>query len=144
MPVLEQATRWATNKMPKVINPTVHAIIDYATAASFFSMAALFWRRNKPAAISCLVCGGAETLTAMLTDYPGGMTDAISFQTHGRIDFGMSGMISSMPNLLRFSDEKESTFFRLQGLAMAAVTGLTDFTGTGEPHQRERLDERAA
>lgn len=144
MPVLEQATKWATNKMPKVINPTVHAIIDYATAASFFSMAALFWRRNKRAAISCLVCGGAETLTAILTDYPGGVTDAISFETHGRIDFGMSGMISSMPNLLRFSDEKESTFFRMQGLAMAAVTGLTDFTGTGEPHQRERLDERAA
>ncbi|HWG49792.1 MAG TPA: hypothetical protein VN669_08865 [Candidatus Acidoferrales bacterium] len=144
MPVLEQATKWATNKMPKVINPTVHAIIDYATAASFFSMAALFWRRNKRAAISCLVCGGAETLTAILTDYPGGVTDAISFETHGRIDFGMSGMISSMPNLLRFSDENESTFFRMQGLAMAAVTGLTDFAGTGEPHQRELLDERAA
>jgi hypothetical protein len=144
MPVLEQATKWATNRMPKVINPRVHAIIDYATAASFFAMAALFWRRNKSAAISCIVCGGAETLTAMLTDYPGGVTDAISFETHGRIDFGMSGMVSSMPNLLRFSDENESTFFRMQGLAMAAVTGLTDFTGTGERHQRERLDERAA
>lgn len=144
MPIMQQVTGWATNKMPKVINPTVHAIIDYATAASFFSMAALFWRRNKRAAISCLVCGGAETLTAILTDYPGGVTDAISFETHGRIDFGMSGMISSMPNLLRFSDENESTFFRMQGLAMAAVTGLTDFAGTGEPHQRELLDERAA
>jgi hypothetical protein len=29
-------------------------------------------------------------------------------------------------------------------MAMAAVTGLTDFTGTGESNQRERLDERAA
>ena len=144
MPVLEQATKWATNKMPKVINPTAHAIIDYATAASFFTMAAIFWRRNKRAAISCLVCGGAETVTAMLTNYPGGVTDAISFETYGRIDFGMSGLISSMPNLLRFSDESESSFFRLQGMAMAAVTGLTDFTGTGEVDQRDRLDERAA
>lgn len=144
MPMLEQATRWATNKMPKVINPTAHAIIDYAMAASFFAMAALFWRRNKRAAISCLACGGTETAVALLTNYPGGVTDAISFETHGRIDFGMSGFISSMPNLLRFSDESESSFFRLQGMAMAAVTGLTDFTGTGEPHQRERLDERAA
>jgi hypothetical protein len=144
MPLLEKATMWATNKMPKVINPTVHAIIDYGTAATFFAMAALFWRRNKRAAISSLVCGGAETVTAMLTDYPGGVTDAISFETHGRIDFGMSGLISSMPNLMRFSDDNESTFFRMQGLAMAAVTGLTDFTGTGERKQRERLDERAA
>lgn len=144
MPMLEQATKWATNRMPKVINPKAHAIIDYAMAASFFAMAALFWRRNKRAAISCLVCGGTETAVSLLTDYPGGVTDAISFETHGRIDFGMSGLISSMPNLLRFSDESESSFFRLQGMAMAAVTGLTDFTGTGEPHQRERLDERAA
>jgi hypothetical protein len=27
---------------------------------------------------------------------------------------------------------------------MAVVTGLTDFTGTGEPNQRERIDGRAA
>ena len=144
MPMLEQATKWATNKMPKVINPTVHAIIDYGMAASFFTMAALFWKRNKRAAISCLVCGGADTTISLLTNYPGGVTDAMSFETHGRIDFGMSGLIASMPNLLRFDDEKESAFFRLQGMAMAAVTGLTDFTGTGEPNQRERLDERAA
>ncbi|HET9182756.1 MAG TPA: hypothetical protein VFP59_11525 [Candidatus Angelobacter sp.] len=144
MPMLEQATKWATNKMPKVINPTVHAIVDYGMAASFFTMAALFWKRNKPAAISCLVCGGADTAISLLTDYPGGVTDAMSFETHGRIDFGMSGLIASMPNLLRFSDEKESAFFRLQGMAMAAVTGLTDFTGTGERNQRERLDESAA
>lgn len=144
MPILEKATMWATNKMPKVINPTVHAIIDYGMAASFFTMAALFWRRNKRAAISCLVCGGTETVTAILTDYPGGVTDAISFETHGRIDFGMSGLISSMPNLLRFSDEGEAGFFRVQGLAMATVAGLTDFTGTGERNQLERVDERAA
>jgi hypothetical protein len=144
MPILQQVTGWATNKMPKVINPKVHAIIDYGMAASFFAMAALFWKRNKRAAISCLVCGGAETVTSLLTEYPGGVVDALSFETHGRIDFGMSGLISSMPSVMRFSDERESSFFRLQGLAMAAVTGLTDFTGTGEPNQRERIDERAA
>ena len=144
MPILERATKWATNRMPKVINPTVHAIIDYGMAASFFAMAALFWKRNQRAAISCLVCGGAETVTSLLTDYPGGVTDVLSFETHGRIDFGMSGLISSMPNLMRFSDEDGSTFFRMQGLAMAAVTGLTDFTGTGERRQLERMEERAA
>lgn len=144
MPILERATKWVTNRMPKVINPTVHAIIDYGMAASFFAMAALFWKRNQRAAISCLVCGGAETVTSLLTDYPGGVTDVLSFETHGRIDFGMSGLISSMPNLMRFSDENESTFFRMQGLAMAAVTGLTDFTGTGERRQLERMEERAA
>jgi hypothetical protein len=144
MPIVQQVTGWATNKMPKVINPTVHAIIDYGMAASFFAMAALFWKHNKRAAISCLVCGGAESVTSLLTNYPGGVVDALSFETHGRIDFGMSGLISSMPSVMRFSDERESSFFHLQGVAMAVVTGLSDFTGTGEPNQRERIDERAA
>src|SRR5690242_1607595 len=144
MPFLDQATRWATNKMPSVIGPRAHAIIDYAMAASFFGMAAFFWRRNKRAAISSLVCGTAETLTALLSDYPGGVTDAISFRTHGSIDFGMTGLVSSLPNMMRFGDENEARFFRMQGMAMAAVTGLTDFTGTGERNQMERVDEQAA
>jgi hypothetical protein len=32
----------------------------------------------------------------------------------------------------------------MQGLALAAVTGFTDFTGSGEPEQREELDKRSA
>jgi hypothetical protein len=144
MPFLDQAAKWTTNRLPKVINPTAHAIIDYATAASFFGMAAFFWNRNKHAAISSLVCGATETLTALLTDYPGGITDAISFETHGSIDFGMAGFVASIPDMLRFSEDRESYFFRVQGIALAVVTGLTDFTGTGETKQMEKVDERAA
>lgn len=144
MPLLDQAAKWTTNRLPKVINPTAHAIIDYGMAASFFGMAALYWNRNKRAAISCLVCGAAETITSLLTNYPGGVTDEISFETHGSIDFGLAGMVASLPDMLRFADEPESRFFRIQGMAMATVTGLTDFTGTGEPRQMEKVDERAA
>ena len=144
MPLLHQATKFATNKMPKVINPTAHAIIDYAMAASFFGMAAFFWRRNKRAAVSALVCGVAETVTALCTDYPGGVVDEISFATHGGIDVGLSGVVASMPGMLRFSDEPESKFFRIQGVALAAVTGLTDFTGSGKSGQLEKLDRRSA
>ena len=144
MPILHHAARWTTNRLPKVINPTAHAIIDYATAASFFGMAALFWNRNKRAAVSSIICGAAQTITAMLTDYPGGVTDAISYETHGSIDFGISGLVASLPDMMRFSDDPESRFFRIQGTALAVITGLTDFTGTGERKQMEKLDERTA
>jgi hypothetical protein len=144
MPLLEQATKFATNKMPKVITPKAHAIIDYAMAASFFGMAAFFWNRNKRAAVSALVCGTAETITSLCTDYPGGVVREISFETHGAIDFGLSGMVASLPDMLRFSDDPESRFFRMQGLALATVTGLTDFTGTGRGNQLEELDRRSA
>lgn len=144
MPILDQAAKLATNKMPKVISPKAHAIIDYAMAASFFGMAAFFWKRNKRAAVGALVCGTAETITALCTDYPGGVIEKISYETHGTIDFGLSGMVASLPDMLRFKDEPESRFFRIQGIAKAAVAGLTDFTGSGEGGQMEKLDRRSA
>jgi hypothetical protein len=144
MPLLDNAAKFATNKLPKVITPKAHAIIDYAMAASFFGMAAFFWRGNKRAAVSALVCGTAETITALCTDYPGGVVKEITYETHGTIDFGLSGLVASLPDMLRFSDEPESRFFRMQGLALATVTGLTDFTGSGEGNQLEELDRRSA
>ncbi|HKD79089.1 MAG TPA: hypothetical protein VKH81_05310 [Candidatus Angelobacter sp.] len=144
MPLLMQAARWTTNKMPKLIEPKAHAVIDYAMAASFFGMAAFFWRRNKRAALSSLLCGAAETITALCTDYPGGVTQEITFETHGAIDFGLSGLVASLPGMLRFNDEPESRFFRVQGIALATVTGLTDFTGSGKGGQLEEIEERAS
>src|SRR5215469_16055469 len=135
MPLLVKAAKWTTNKMPKVIAPKAHAIIDYSVAASFFGMAAFFWRRNKRAAISAIVCGAEETITALCTDSPGGVVKEIPYETHGAIDFGLSGMVASLPDMLRFSGEPESRFFRVQGLALATVTGLTDFTGAGKGGQ---------
>src|SRR5258707_15354341 len=115
MPLLHQATKFATNKMPKVINPTAHAIIDYAMAASFFGMAAFFWRRNKLAAVSALICGAAETITALCTDYPGGVVKEITYETHGTIDFGLSGFVFRLPDIPPFSDGTESRSLLMQG-----------------------------
>ena len=78
MPILANATKAVTDRMPKVISPGVHAIIDYATAGTFFAMGALFWSRNKRAAVSSMVCGAAEAITAATTDYPGGVVKAMS------------------------------------------------------------------
>jgi hypothetical protein len=144
MPLLDRSARWATNRLPKVIGPKTHAVMDYAAAATFFGMAALFWRRNQRAAVSCLFCGAAEGLAAFLTDYPGGVTHSVSFETHGAIDFGLSGLVASVPDIMRFPKEPEARFFRRQGLALAVVAGLTDFTGTGETGQMKKVVKRAA
>ena len=142
MPLLANITKSVTDRMPKVISPDAHAIIDYATAAGFIGMGIFMWKREKRAAISSLVCGAAEALTAVMTDYPGGLVKEISFETHGRIDVGMAGMVATMPGVMHFEDDPASRFFSMQAIMLAAVTGLTDFTGSGRPGQLSRLEKR--
>ena len=127
MPLMQKGVAMLSNRMPKVIGPKTHAIIDYAVAATFFSVAALFWSRNKRAAVSSLVCGMATTANSLLTDYPGGVYKVMSFPTHGKIDMGLAGLTASMPNLMGFEDDRESRFFQLQAIAETGVTAMTDF-----------------
>jgi hypothetical protein len=144
MPLLDQAAKLATRKLPKVISPKTHSMIDYAIAGCFFGMAAFFWRRNKRAAVSAIACGAAETALALSTDYSGGAAKRLSFETHNNIDFAMSGIVSSLPSVLHFADEPEAHYFRASGLAIAAVAGLTDFSGDGISKLDETLDRRSA
>ena len=139
MLLMQNAIKVMTNRMPKVISPKTHAIIDYATAGAFIGMGIFLWRRNKRAAMASLICGGAEAATSLLTDYPGGVWRLMSFRVHGGIDMGLATLAGSMPEMMNFDESRASRFFTVQSLRIAAVTGLTDFTGTGEPRQFEQL-----
>lgn len=143
MALLQTGINALTNRMPKVISPKTHAIIDYATAGSFLLGGALLWKRSKRAAVGSLLCGIMEAQTAMITDFPGGITPLISFETHGKIDAGFAGLVGMLPTLLAFGDEPEAKFFRGQGVAIAAVTGMTDF-GDNRRSQRGRSRRRRA
>lgn len=128
--LMEKGVNLLSNNLPKVISPKTHAIIDYAVVAGgFFAIAGAAWKRHKPAAVASLICGVAETTVAMLTDYPGGVAKVIDFPTHGKIDAGFAAVVGTMPNLMGFTDEWPVWFFRSHALAMATVTGMTDFTG---------------
>ena len=141
MALVDMGVRVLSSRLPKKLSPKTHAIIDYATAGSFLLMVPILWKRNRRAAIAALTCGAVETTTAMLTDYPGGIADVISFPTHGRIDAAFAGMIASLSSLMAFSKDWPSVFFRAQGLALAAVTGMTDFEG-GPEEERGRFRRR--
>jgi hypothetical protein len=126
MALAEIGARALSNRLPKVISPKTHAIIDYATAGTFFLMAGLMWKRHKRAAIAALACGINETTNSMITEYPGGVADVISFPTHLKIDAGFAGVVASLPNLLGFTDEWPSIYFRSQGMAIAATAGMSE------------------
>src|SRR6266404_5524555 len=128
MALLNMGVKAATKRMPKVISPRTHAILDYATAGGFLLGAALFWRNHRRAAIGSLVCGLVEVGTAMTTDYPGGVVDGgMSFETHGKVDTVFGPTVGMLPNLMAFGDDPHANFFRGQALAMTAVIGLTDW-----------------
>src|SRR5437588_12079643 len=96
MALTDMATRAMTDKLPKVIKPKAHAVLDYAMAGAMFTLAAFFWKRNKRAAIGAMDCGGATVTTGLLTGYLGGGKTMITFETHGRIEAGLAGLTATM------------------------------------------------
>src|SRR5208283_3235704 len=144
MPLWQKGLRMAVGKMPKFIDPTTHAVIDYAVAGSFLLMGILFWKRNKRAAVGSLFCGGAAIANIMLTDYPGGVRKVISYKAHGRIDTGLAGFTAAMPRLMSFDDEPEARFFEIEALSKTAIVGLTDFEYYERPLPGHRHKEEAS
>ncbi|MGC2108321.1 MAG: hypothetical protein WA655_02320 [Candidatus Korobacteraceae bacterium] len=114
--------------MPKAIQPTTHALIDCAIAGSFLLMAARFWRRNRRAAAGALLCGGVMAANVVLTDYPGGALDVLSYRTHGRVDGGLAGLTAAVPRLMGFSEEPEARAFTTMALAATLATSMTEFS----------------
>lgn len=131
-------TSLITNRLPKVISPKAHAIIDWSTVGTLALMGALFWKSRKRAAIAAWSAAAGEATISLLTDYPGGVADVISFPTHGKIDAGTAGAIAMLPTILGFGDEMKALYFRIQGIAIAATTGMTDFEAMERPHRNVR------
>ena len=138
MPLVQKGILAFSDRIPKVISPTAHAVADYATLGGFILMGALLWKRNRRAAIASLACAGAEAANTLLTDFPGGVAASISFQTHGRIDACLAAAAGSLPNFLAFAEAPEARFFRLMGLNITLVHALTDFGSSQlRPHLRK-------
>jgi len=141
MALLQKGVQVLAERMPKVISPKAHGVIDYASAGAFLLAGALLWKKNKRAALGSILCGAMQAGNVMLTDMPGGVKPVISFQTHGRIDAGFAGFVAALPSVMAFGDEREAMFFRAQGVAIAAAGGMTDFSyGSAEGWE----DRRAA
>ena len=86
-------------------------------AGSFLLAGALFWKRNRRAAVGSLLCGGATGAVSLLTDYFGeGPRKPISYPMHGQIDTGLIAMTAAMPRLVRIEDDREAKFFSREAL----------------------------
>ncbi len=141
MPVLNSLVKVAAKPLPRVISPHAHGILDYVIAGSFFATAALFWRRNKRAALAALLCGSARLAVGLLTDHPGGVRKVIRFHTRRELDLGLAAMTATMPEVFAFQNEPQKNFFIAQGVITTAANELTQFP---QRHRLEKERSRAA
>jgi len=138
MPVLNKLTKVVAKPIPRMITPKAHAVIDYASVGIFLGSAALFWRRNRRAAVASLLCGGAELGLMLLTDYPGGMKKILSFETHRELDYGLAAMAATMPESLAFKGDAGTKFFRAQGALLTLLGELTQPSSVRSKRGRAR------
>lgn len=141
MALMEKGVALAAGRMPKKISPRVHAALDYAVAGSFVMAAAVFWKRNRRAAVGSLLCGGATAALSLLTDYPGGARKVIPYAMHGQIDTGLVAMTAAMPKLVNIVDDREAKFFARQAMAKTAITAMTNFDYGKKKRSRDEPDE---
>jgi hypothetical protein len=104
-------------------------------------MGALFWKRNRRAAIGSLLCGGATAAVSLLTDYPGGVRKVIPYAMHGQIDGGLIAMTAAMPRLVNIDNDRAAKFFSRQAIAKTAIVAMTNFDYARENSSRREPDE---
>jgi hypothetical protein len=142
--LLQKSIQLLGKPLPKIVTPKAHAVADYTIAALFLFGAALFWKRNKRAAIASLVCGTAEAGVAAITDRTGSLQRRIGFPLRKKIDFGLSTLAASMPEFLAFEDEREKNFFRIQSIAIIGVSALTRFDSAQPANLGQEQERKAA
>jgi hypothetical protein len=128
MPVLTRAADVVTRRLPKLLSADAHRTADYLLAGSFIAAGALFWRRNRRAALASWISGGSLLSLTLLTGYPGKEHRLLSFPFHGKVEVGMAAMVAAMPEFLQFEDDKERNFFTIKAGLLTVISNLTAFS----------------
>jgi hypothetical protein len=127
MSLINQGVHVLQNKLPKVISPTAHGVIDYAHSAFFFTVGLLCSRSNKRAACAAFATSGFILVQSLLTDYRLGATPVISFETHGKMDSVFASSSWLVPRIFGFTGTAAAKIFEANSLAEASVVGMTDW-----------------
>ena len=144
MALLQKSASIFSHRLPKVLGPGTHFLVDYSVATLFITAGALFWKHHKSASVSSLVCGAGVLLNGLFTDHPGGVVPAISFETHGKIDAGLAGLSAAIPGLMGFSNDAQARFFEGIAVAETLAAGFTDYREEPEEMEHSWRPERSA
>jgi hypothetical protein len=109
------------------ISPALHAVLDYAVAATFFSVAVRLMRQHRAAASLAFANGAMVAGMSMLTDYPGGIVRVLPFRGHRAGDVVQAALAGFGPVLFGFAGDEEANFFYGQAASEVAVIAATDW-----------------
>lgn len=114
----------------KVISPTVHGMLDYATCA-FFALAPSLFNLTGAYATVCYVLAGGYLLISLLTNMPLGAMRVIPFPVHGKLELLSSLVLIASPWIFGFANENETArnVFAGSGMVFLVVYFLTDWAG---------------
>ena len=132
-PALEQTGPLAATRIPAIIGPAQHAVLDYAVAATFFTLGAIFARRHRRAAMLAFTNGAMVLGMSLLTDYPGGVYKTLSFRTHRTGDIAQAALAGFGPVLLGFAGDAEAAYFYGQAATEVGVIAATDWDAATAP-----------
>jgi hypothetical protein len=117
-----------SRKLPKLVPIHAHLAADYLLAGSFFAAGTWFWRKNPRAALAALICGGSALGLALLTTTPGGRRKPINPVLHGKLEIGLAAAIATMPEFLRFENDREKNYFLTSAAGLTVLSNLTRFS----------------
>ncbi len=137
MPLATLALYQIEAKLPKVISPATHGIIDYCHAAFFAGMALVCWKQNRPAALAAATTSALVLGESLLTDYKFGVKRVIPFSVHGQLDGGFAAVSLAIPKMFGFAETKAAKVFQVNAFVETAVVGFTDWSD-----ERARAEER--
>jgi len=129
MPVLNSVADAVSRRLPKLVPLHTHLAADYLFAGAFLAAGTWFWRRNRRAAVASLICGGSTLGLALLTTSPGGRRKPIHPQLHGTLEIGLAAAIATMPEFLRFENDRERSFFLTSAAGLTLLSNVTRFAG---------------
>ncbi len=119
--------RQLQERLPKVISPTTHGVIDYSHALFFFTVGLLSRRKNRPAARAAFAVSGMILVQSLLTDYRFGLKPVLSFEGHGKIDTVFASSSWMLPLLFGFRGTTAAKIFEWNSLAESSVVGMTNW-----------------
>jgi len=135
--------------MTKLLNPTIHGVLDYALAAAFLLLPGLLDFSDAAATLS-YIFGAVYLAASLLTAYPLGAFKLIPFPVHGVLESIMAAFWVVCPWLFGFAaDTAARNFFVIAGIGLLLVAALTDYRGgetrksfTGAERRRNAPERR--